>query len=305
MANNNEPKGSKWNPYSDDEYTEINNSTNQTWYGGWVGSINSSTYIKGDGDFSSQISSSLGSTEHPFSSDQRQTIMNENPGFWPGGWSESLDGLKYYMDGVTFYDATNNYGDPLGAASYPCPIEVYSNMCKNGIWNGGYVTYGGPDDIYFVDRGEIVNGNGSGCGCGAGNGASGSGSGSGTGSGSGSGSEGPGDVLLEVTPGEAVIGQSSNMTLTLVWDNVPKFSIRCETVSSPDVVYHIELSSLSIVWNGHSTVHCTGNLSYKRIQLANGNVQGKGEDEPIYYEGYVATKIEDFSISINTNISIA
>ena len=95
------------------------------------------------------------------------------------------------------------------------------------------------------------------------------------------------------------------MTLTLVWDNVPKFSIRCETVSSPDVVYHIELSSLSIVWNGHSTVHCTGNLSYKRIQLANGNVQGEGEDEPIYYEGYVATKIEDFSISINTNISIA
>lgn len=300
MANNNEPKGSKWNPYSDDEYTEINTSTNQTWYGGWVGSINSSTYIKGDGDFSSQISSSLGSTEHPFSSDQRQTIMNENPGFWPGGWSQSLEGLKYYLTGATFYDATNNYGEPLGAASYPCPMEVYSNMCKNGIWNGGYVTYGGPDDIYFVDRGEIVNGNGSGCGCGAGNGASGSGSGSGTGSGSGS--EGPGEVVLVFTPGEAVIGQSADMIVSLSWDQVPRFNISITAISSPNIAFIIEENTVSIVWNGHSTVSATGNLSYAKLHLAVEPIPG----ETFLYEGFLVTSVEHNSISVTaSNISIS
>ncbi len=308
MANDNNGylKGSKWNPYSYDEYDEIYMSTNLIWYGGWVGSNNNVTYIdRSDPPLQTSITGNTGSLEHPFTLFQRQTIMNENPGFWPGGWSESSDGVKYYLTGAMFYDATNNIDEPLGSASYPCPIEVYSNMCKNGIWNGGYVTYGGPDDIYFVDRGELVNGNGAGCGCSSGNGASsGSGSGSGQGSGSGSG-EGLGEVVLEVTPGEAVIGQSTNMTVNLVWDHVPRFNIHVKAETSPNVVYFIERNSISIVWNGHSTVHCTGNLSYERLLLASGNVQGEGEDEPIYYEGYVVTKIEHYSISIDTNISIA
>lgn len=265
MANNNEQKGSKWNPYSDDEFSEIFYSTDRTWYGGWVGTSNSSTYIKGDGDFSSQISSSLGSSEHPFTSDQRQTIMNENPGFWPGGWSESLDGLKYYMDGVTFYDATNNFGEPLGAASYPCPIEVYSNMCKNGIWNGGYVTYDGPDDIYFVDRGELVNGNGAGCGCGAGNGTSGSGSGSGAGSGSGS--EGPGEWNPnDITPGSAVVGNNDDGIIELSWDSTPRFTFEVK-LHRENCTFIEESSTLESIWDGRSSVSAAGSYMYSRLVL--------------------------------------
>lgn len=290
MANNNEPKGSKWNPYSYDEYSDIYTSTNQTWYGGWVKSSSNDhvAYFNMLGDpIPDPYVRDYGSLEHPFTLFQRQTIMNENPGFWPGGWSESNDGVKYYLTGAIFYDATNNIDEPLGSASYPCPIEVYSNMCKNGIWNGGYVTYGGPDDIYFVDRGEIVNGNGAGCGCSSGNG-----TGSGSGSGSGCGSD---DGEITIIPGEQTIAANEDMEMKISWDATPRFSLSAIMHQTSSIKFILETTTISTIWNGHSTATVTGSYSYAKLHVAAASVQG----ETFEYEGYVVTNVEHKTLLVS------
>jgi hypothetical protein len=270
MANNNEPKGSKWNPYSS---TEFENAFYQshTWNGGWVQSGSNTVYVNIYGiSYPNPYSGILGSIGHPFTLDQRETIMNEHSEFWPGGWAEKNQGgdLAYYLANNFYYEQTNDQGASFGSASYPCPLEVYSNMCENGIWESGYVQGYDKDGIpitYYISGAQAGNG-GSGSGSGS---SSGSGSGSesgGSGSGSESGGSGSG-YGLHLTAGEQVVGCDGNVDIVFHWEPHSAVTIeagyRIDPHPSGNIVLDkIERSTLSVSWNGNNLFTLDGNITY-------------------------------------------
>ena len=179
MAQNG-PKGSKWNPYTEDEYNGILQNNSNDWHGGWVQGGNDSVhYVTGD----LIVYSVEGSKQDPYTYDMYETIRLNHSYFWPGGWVivNALE-KRYYYDN-TFCPEKDNEDNLLGSYPYPCSVEVFENMYDNGIWEGGYVlNLNGNGDIHYVNRNGIQNSSGSGEGCGS---SSGGGSGSGCGSGSG------------------------------------------------------------------------------------------------------------------------
>ena len=278
----NDPKGSKWNPYTDDEYL-VNFQANQ-WNGGWVLDANDSlSYVNHGGDHFIYYE---GSKEDPYPHQMYEDIFNENSFLWPGGWVivNPLE-KRYFYDNTSLpeKDSDNN---PLGSILYPCPIEVYENMCKNGIWDGGYVIYDiGTGGTYYVNKGEMQNSSGSGCGSSNG-GDTGSDTGSGSGCGSGSGSGGGEWNPNNITSGSKIIGQNEDGKITLSWTSEPRFefSLRLQA-SGCDFI--LESNTLGSIWNGRRNVSVTGYVQYTKLYLASANVQG----DTFSYQSYVVTKV--------------
>ena len=98
MAENNYPKGSYLNPYTNAERNELKNLNR--WYGGWVKDSNDSLtyYNQGDG-----MSYNYGRKDAPY----QVYVYNEmqTNGTWIGGWVEgSLIGLVDAVYCTTNYE---------------------------------------------------------------------------------------------------------------------------------------------------------------------------------------------------------
>lgn len=277
----NDPKGSKWNPYTERELFEIGSNN---WLGGWVQYLNDTlSYVTSE---EVPYSYHEGSKEDPYPEETMAAITQENSNFWPGGWvSRQNDDILYYNNSnfLTDKDGDEN---PMGSILYPCPIEVYENMCKNGIWDGGYVTYeiGNNSGAFYVNKGEMQNSSGSGCGSGNG-GATGNGSGSGSGSGSGEWN------LSNMTSGSTILGDNDDFRITLSWEPDPKFTFKLE-IKSDDCIFILEENTLAILWYGQRNVQVTGFLKYTKITRASVYVEG----ETYYYHGYLVTNVQEHVI---------
>lgn len=241
MAENNYPKGSYLNPYTEEEHQTMKRSG--SWSGGWLKEEDESLVY--------YSSSDVTSTEHglksaPYSIPVYTALKTWRQ--WIGGWVGR--GLIELVDAVYCTANDNQYYDNddgiLGSRSHPVPVDVYAEMCKLGLWEGGWVSYDIDHDPYYVGHSISGNPEGYGYGCG-----------SEEGSASYDGSE----VDEGITPGEAVVGSNEDGTIKLKWTSQPLFNFEvylCDGSSE----YAIDRTSLFAMWDYCHTVSLTGTVHY-------------------------------------------
>ena len=163
-----------------------------------------------------------------------------------GGW------VEFNCYDVRYCDENDNqyYNDDyvFGSINFPVPVNIYAEMCKLGLWEGGWVLYDIDHDPYYVGYSTVGNSGGYGCG---------SSEGSGEGSASYDGSE----VDEGITPGEAVVGSNEDGTIKLKWTSQPLFNFEvylCDGSSE----YAIDRTSLFAMWDYCHTVSLTGTVHY-------------------------------------------
>ncbi len=265
-------KGSKWNPYTHDEFQLVWGTDN--WHGGWF-EDNGLKYGSSDGEHIFPNSPILGSKTNPFTWELYQEMMNAGLDVWPGGWVVSANpsnGLLYIIgssDGISRYDDLMN---ELGSVYYPVSQEVYRNMCENGIWEGGYIYYYnqyGHLEKYYVNRGEFINFN-TGCGSGCG---SASGGEPGIGSGSGSGEwNGLGCGFPHVQPGSVSIADNGEVSIYLTWNEKLCFNFNLTYTYLQGVVMNLKEQHLYVFWDGQDSATVSGSIKYEKIANINNSI---------------------------------
>lgn len=270
MAASDYPKGSILNPFTESEYREMAQAN--TWHGGWVTeSSDDRTYYTQGGVQHNY----MGSKQHPYTNDIFAELRLNS--MWIGGWVlHTDDSLRYYTASLIWYSPYHN-DDLWGSEAYPVSSDIYVEMCRLSLWEGGWVE--STDATYYVGYPTLDGGpSGDGCGCGCGCEGSGSGSGEeGSDPYSGGCDEGCGSDD-QITPGSRVVGSNEDGKIIIEWTSRPKFSFIVQLdpdnrnyygngIPYREFTYEMGPNNFLATWDGDHNVMVSGKLEYTQYVL--------------------------------------